>query len=389
LLNPVSFSKAGLLLSGLLTMNLLAGIFDLKYMYYKDVNGVWNYTPALRLKGSPTNNINLQWDQEIDVVSGASRRLGMNRIGALGDHDLLLDGMSGASKREIRHSESVRMEYGKDEGKAGGSLSYSDETDYTSYGAAISASKDFNQRNTTLSSEIGWLEDDFHPQGEFQGLGGKKRIRSLSLGVFQILTRFSLAGVSLDYIRSDGYLGHPYLPVILANGALILENVPTVRNSVAGTATWIQGYRFAQKLGSIHLHYGLYADDWEMRSQSAEIQWYQYLIQDFGMRLRMRHYLQTSTGFARQSYQGNELYRVSDIRYYEFRYLSFGAKLFGSLPESLPAWLPDRWDIAYDQGLRGTRGELETGNPTKHYQLFSSSDFYRDGTFMAGLGFDW
>ena len=372
-----------------MVMNPSAGIFDLKFMYYEDLNGVWNYTPALRLKGSPAKDFNLQWDQEVDAVSGASRRLGMRQIGSLGDHDLLLDGMSGASKREIRHSESIRVEYGKEERKVGGSLSFSDEVDYTSYGAAFSVATEFNQRNTTLSSEFGWLEDDFHPQGAFRGLGGKKKIRSLSMGIFQILTRYSLAGVTLDYIRNDGYLGHPYLPVILDNGALILENVPTLRNSVAGTATWIQGYHFAQRLGSIHLHYGLYADDWEMRSQSAEIQWYQYLIHDFGMRLRMRHYLQTSAGFARQSYLGNELYRVSDIRYYEFRYLSFGAKIFGSTPNSLPTWLPDRWDIAYDRGSRNTRGEMETGNPARHFQLFSASDFYGDGTFMAGLGFDW
>jgi hypothetical protein len=231
--------------------------------------------------------------------------------------------------------------------------------------------------------------DDFHPQGEFEGLGGKKGIYSLSVGLFQVLSRYSLVGTTIDYIRGDGYLGHPYLPVILESGALIVEHVPDMRNSIAATTTFIQGYRLAERLGSIHLNLGMYEDDWEMTAQTGEIQWFQYILEEFALRLRVRYYRQTPTGFASPSYQGNELYRSADIRYFRFQSLLYGIKFFGSFPASFPAGWPDRWNISYDQGIRDTRGELGTNQPTYHFQLFSASEFYREGTFMAGFGYDW
>jgi hypothetical protein len=313
----------------------------------------------------------------------------MREVGILGDHDLVLDGITGASKREIRHAERIRAEHATGNGSFAGSYAFSDENDYTSHGFAVSGSREFNQRNTTFSADASWTADDFHPRGVFAGLGGRKDIESLSLGLFQTLTRYSLAGMTIEYIRSDGYLGHPYLPVITESGGLILERTPRMRNSLAATASWIQGYRFWERLGSVHLKLGAYGDDWGLQSQSCEAQWHQYLRGTLAVRVRMRFYQQDAAAFAREHYSGREAYRVADIRYFGFRTLSGGLRVSGGFPDSFAEWLPDRWDIGYDQGTRDTRGEEGTGEPFRHYQLFPASEYYQEGRLLAGLGFDW
>ena len=65
-------------------------------------------------------------------------------------------------------------------------------------------------------------------------------------------------------------------------------------------------------------------------------------------------------------------------------------KLASAFPEewSESALLPDRWDIGYDHGIRGTKGEDDGVNPFYHYQFYGPDQYYLQGTLMAGLGFD-
>jgi Protein of unknown function (DUF3570) len=389
LLKSLRFGMPVLVMLGIGFGYALAGQADFKYLYYWDRNGVWNHTPAFLLAGNPWKSIQIGWEQELDVVSGASRELGLRQIGGLGDHDLLVDGLSGASKKELRYSEKVDIAHERDGNRVGASVVLSDEADYVSRGVGVSGSIDFNERNTTLSGEWSFYSDDFHPQGAFIGLGGEKTIQSFSMSLFQILSEYSLAGLSADYIRSEGYLGHPYLPVITETGALVREAVPDRRHAMALSSTWIQGYRVWERLGSVHLLLGYFEDDWRLRSISAEWQWYQYFLPEWYVRLRSRWYGQSRAAFVREVYTGRETYRSVDIRYSEFQSVSFGAQIVGSLPFEVPGWIPSQWNISYDQGMRDVRGELGTGKPTYRYQLFSSEEFYREGTWMLGFGYRW
>ena len=65
-------------------------------------------------------------------------------------------------------------------------------------------------------------------------------------------------------------------------------------------------------------------------------------------------------------------------------------KLASAFPDSWSesALLPDRWDIGYDHGVRDTRGDVRRRPPLLPYQLYDADQYYLQGTFMAGLGFD-
>ena len=362
---------------------------DFKYMYYWDRNGVRNHTPAILFLKKLSLPWSLRWQQEVDMVSGASRRLGLRLIGRQGDRPLDLDGVSGASRREIRHSEKATMAYAKDGRAASGSFYFSDENDYTSYSPSLGGTWDFHDRNTTVGADVALFIDEMRPRGSFAGLGGDRKITSATVTFSQILTRRSLAGLTVNGIYSAGYLGHPYNPVALADGSLILENLPDDKSSLAVTGQITQGYTLGGRLGSVRLEARYYRDTWKLASGTADLQLYQYFTESGYFRLRARGYAQEAAAFAKDTYAGDEVYRTADIRYYGFSSLTLGLKLgsafAGSWGES--ALLPDRWDISYDHGMRDTRGEEGTAS-FHHYQLFPQDQYYLQGTLMLGLSFD-
>lgn len=363
---------------------------DFKYLYYWDRNGVWNHTPAFAYFRKIAANWKLQWDQEFDGVSGASRRLGLRNIGRLADNDLKLDGISGASKREIRHSEQATAAYANQGRNASASFYFSDENDYRSYSPSVSGSMDFNERNTTLSGAAAEFFDDLHPTGPFTGLGGKRNILSLTGSLAQIFTPLTLGAVTANVIHSSGHLGHPYNPVLTSQGTLLLENLPDRKTSVALSGQIIQGFHILDRLGSVRLDARYYRDDWQLVSGTADFQWYQYILENTYLRLRARGYRQGAAAFAKAAYEGNEVYRTPDIRYFDFSSLTLGLKIGSVFPESWggSALLPDRWDISYDHGMTDTQGEEDGVRPAYHYQLFPNDEYYVQGTLMVGLSFD-
>ncbi|MEO6096636.1 MAG: DUF3570 domain-containing protein [Fibrobacteria bacterium] len=363
---------------------------DLKYMYYWDRNGVWNHTPALAYFRKFASVWKFQWDQEVDAVSGASRRLGLRNIGRLADNDLKVDAITGASQQEFRHSEQATASYSNAGRNASASLYFSDENDYRSYSPSVSGSWDFNERNTTLGGSLALFLDDMHPTGRFSGEGGSREIVSLTASLAQVLSPLTLGSLTANVIRSTGFLGHPYNPAVTADGRMFTENLPNHKTSVAISGLIIQGFHLGERLGSLRLEARHYRDDWKMISNTADLQWYQYLMDGTYVRLRARGYQQGTAAFANEYYRGDEVYRTPDIRFYGFSSLTLGMKIGSGFPESWgeSALLPDRWDLSYDHGMRNTKGELGGPGPMKHYQLFSKDESYIQGTFMVGLAFD-
>ena len=91
------------------------------------------------------------------------------------------------------------------------------------------------------------------------------------------------------------------------------------------------------------------------------------------VRLRARGYQQDAAAFAKEAYAGNEVYRTPDIRFYAFSSLTVGLKIGSVFPESWgeSGWLPDRWDLGYDHGVRDTKGEDDGGE--SHASITSCS----------------
>jgi hypothetical protein len=364
----------------------------IKHEYFWDRNGVWNHTPAFLLRKALSRKWSLNWEQELDVVTGASRRLGLEKVGLTGDGKP--DAVSGASKIEERHSENPGIAYSHKGLTATASLYYSRETDYTSLSPAASFSWDFNERNTTLGFTGAEFHDDFRPAGAFAGLGGKKTIRSLGATVAQSLTPLTLVGLTASYIKSWGYLGHPYNPPVDTSGAILNESVPGRKEAGALAAQIVQGFHLGGRLGSVNLDVRRYQDTWALKSSTVDLKVSQYFMEGAYFRFRARYYTQTGAAFAKEAYTGTETYHTADIRFFPFSSWLFGGKLSGPFPDS---WgesylMPDRWDIKYEQTQRDTRGDpkgtIDGRRERVLYQLYDPGEYYRQGVLMAGLLFN-
>ncbi len=365
---------------------------ELKYEYFQDANRVWNHTPAFSFRKVFDRFWAFSFEQEVDVVSGASRRLGLDKVGQFGDRSL--DIVSSASKVETRYSENPSITYSRRGLTAATGYYISKENDYFSQSPSGSISWDFNERNTTLGLGYSAFFDDFTPSGGFAGLGGTKRIVDYSATLAQSVTSLTLLGLTGTVVKAHGYLGHPYNPPMDKTGTMLIEVVPNTKQSEALAVQIVQGYRVNDLLGSINIDARRYQDDWAMKSSTVDIKWSQYFSEGFYIRLRTRFYDQTGTAFAKPFYDGNEMYRTADIRWYPFKSLLGGVKASGAFPESWEgsAFLPDRWDIKWEYTVRNTHGDI-IGAPADvprsyRYQLYEAADYYQQSVIMAGLIFN-
>ena len=365
---------------------------EIKQEAFYDRNGVWNLTPTFALLLALSRKWSFGWEQEFDIVSGASRRIGSDKVGQFGDREL--DAVSGASKIEIRHSANPSLTYAHQGFTATGAFYSSREDDYFSMAPSGSVSMDFFGRNTTLGASFAEFFDDFRPQGSFAKEGGEKRIRSLGLTVAQSLTPLTLVGLTGSSIKSWGYLGHPYNPPMDASGAFMIESVPGTKNAGALSAQIVQGYHLGGLMGSLNLDGRRYMDDWGLKSSTLDFKASQYISEGAYIRLRVRYYNQTGAVFAKPFYGGNEAYRTADIRFSPFTSWMVGAKLSSACPESWSeyALLPDKWDVKFDYMVRDTRGDVQNpaaGAPrSKLYQLYSPEEEYLQGVIMVGMTFN-
>ena len=372
---------------------------DTKFEVFHDRNDVTALSPVMSLTKSIARNFSIDWEAQLDAVTGASRQWGTKGSGQNPPLDAstgasgkattvshVLDGISGASGKgdwELRGGTKLGVTWtDKKGGVLNGSLSVSKENDYKSFSPAIGGSWDFGERNTTVSWGASWFFDRESPYGAWALLGGgAKRVQSYNLGLSQTLTPLSLAGLTATVTRTTGYIGHPYNPVSTVDSGLLAEYLPEKKDAVALAAQFVQGFHLGDLLGSVNSEYRWYTDSWNLRSHTLTVRWSQHLSDASVLRLQARVYTQTGAAFASTHDLGNELYRTADIRFFPFNSYLLGAKFSSELPEAWGALLPRRWDISYDHLVRDTKG-----NPAL-YQLYAANAWYMQGT--ARLGFSW
>jgi hypothetical protein len=383
----------------------VADRLDTKFEVFHDRNDVTAVSPVFLLTKGIGNSMSVEWEGQLDAVTGASRKWGTSGSGQNPPMDVVdvvsgasgggsgtssvshvLDGISGASGNgnwEYRAGTRVGLTW-SDKGRVlTGSIYGSKESDYQSISPSIGGSWDFAERNTTLSWGATWFFDKLSPYGAWAQLaGGDKRIQSYNLGLAQILTPLTLVGVNGTFTRTTGAIGLPYNPPTTRDSGMLPEKFPSSKDAVALSGQVIQGFHLADLLGSVSTEYRWYMDSWDLRSNTVTLRWSQHLSDATIVRLQGRWYKQTGAAFASTDYIGTEVYRTADIRYFPFSSYLVGAKISSAFPDDWKGVWPTRWDLSYDHLWRDTHG-----NPYL-YQLYPANAWYMQGTFRAGLSWD-
>jgi Protein of unknown function (DUF3570) len=215
-------------------------------------------------------------------------------------------------------------------------VGFSSEYDYQHVGANLGLTRDFNQRNTTLSAALAYAQDTIKPVGglptplaqmtdavgddESPGNRGgdsdSKNVLDLLLGVSQVLGRHTVLRVNLSYSDSSGYLTDPYKILSVVDpvtGDLVGRTPAPGASGPAGV------YRFESRPDSrrkealyaevrhdfsgkvLQVGYRFSTDDWEVDSHTLESRLRLPLGGSSYLEPHARYYQQTAASFYRYS----------------------------------------------------------------------------------------
>jgi hypothetical protein len=219
-------------------------------------------------------------------------------------------------------------------------LGFSSEFDYRHLGANLGLTRDFNERNTTLSAALAYAQDTIKPVGglhlplsemtdsidrgeDDEGASGgseSKNVLDVLLGFTQVLGRHTLMRVNFSYSDSNGYLTDPYKVLSVVDpvtgdllmrtpapgadgptGVYLFERRPDARRK-EGVYAEVR-HDFSGKVLEVGYRYS--TDDWQVDSHTLESR----LRLPFGesnyLEPHVRYYQQTAASFYRYSLPGN------------------------------------------------------------------------------------
>jgi len=212
-------------------------------------------------------------------------------------------------------------------------FAYSDESDYTSYGAALSYSIELNEKNTTPT--VGWshtwdsVRDD---RGQYQD----KSTDDFLVGVNQLLGPKTVVGLNLTYGLANGYLNDPYRFIVAANDPQLDADNPAGRPEQRpdDRQKFIMRASITQFItpcnASMEGAYRYYQDTWDISAHTVELAWYQKIGKHVILSPNFRYYYQTAADFYYEMLPDSNNpppYYSPDYRLSEMQTFTVGANL--------------------------------------------------------------
>ena len=227
-------------------------------------------------------------------------------------------------------------------------FSYSAESDFLSRGYSYSHTSEFNKRNTGLNYGVSFIDDDVRPG--FFDESREKESYDFFLGISQVVDPNTIVALNFTYSDYNGYLSDPYKLVrketeILPNIFLPLsfaENRPSDRTR---HIWFVNVKRFFEGIGgSLDFDYRYFSDNWGVRSNTFDFEWYQKIGDNLIIRPKYRYYSQSAASFyildlsgtplePGETLQGRPPFYSSDYRLAKFDTHSYGLKIIYNLSE--------------------------------------------------------
>ncbi|WP_166647366.1 DUF3570 domain-containing protein [Prosthecobacter fusiformis] len=273
--------------------------FDSSYQTYEEANGriaveSWYYRGEMNL----TDETLFKFQLLRDAISGASPTgaLPGGTQPFLSDVEDVRNGILGALSHQFGDHR-VEVEFSR-----------SKEHDYLSYGLSLSDRWELNQKNTTLSMGLNYLDDSIVVLGiEDQS----KKSYDLFFGVTQLLDKNTVLAANLTVGYSEGYLNDPYKAiqrtdiVSVSDGMGGMIDFPTTNlyrenrpDSRLRGVLQLQGTRFFDKFqAALDATVRLSTDDYGVFSQSLQVEWRQALGSRLELTPFFRYYRQNAADF--------------------------------------------------------------------------------------------
>jgi hypothetical protein len=281
---------------------------------YKDTDHITVLTPSIQLGIENVSGASLSASYLVDMVSAASA-------------DIVSTASQTPSNRwgEVRQASTLSAQYKPhDFGIAvGGSVS--SEPDYLSYGTYFVVTKDFDEKNWTLTFGYGFSHDTAGRCGvngsctPFSVFSRELQRGSFNGGIAWVVDRATLASASMDIIIENGDQSKPYryipmfAPSVAPNVTLgasaawvnanreperPLEQLPLERHRMAITGSY--AHRFAGS--TVRLDERVYDDDWDLKASTTDGRWIFGLGRRFDLWPHVRFHVQSPVSFWKRAY---------------------------------------------------------------------------------------
>ncbi|MDH5611965.1 MAG: DUF3570 domain-containing protein [Gammaproteobacteria bacterium] len=258
----------------------------------------------------------------------------------------------------------------------------SGEHDYFSMGVSANYSKDFNNRNTTLSAGVGYNNDTVKPgggvpiefapmrdQGASQNIDGSsetKTIIDFMVGITQVIDRKTMVQLNLSLGTVSGYQNDPYKIVTVVDDPV--AGLPSTAFLTANDLPYVFEKRPDSRQKSslflkavhhldedvINASYRYYSDDWGIKSHTLDLK-YRYELAASYLQPHVRYYSQSAADFYRHNLVlGTDINTAGDVL---VDYASHDYRL----AESTTTTLGLKYGIPMDDNSEfSVRGELIT-----------------------------
>ena len=282
----------------------------------------------VRLAGPLGDRIRLALDVSHETMSGASPWY-VTSDSQTGE---LLQVMSGATIDDARTDALLKGDYYFDRSTIGLGIGTSQEKDYQSYNGVIDGTRDYNEKNTTVSGGLGFSYDLIEPtqaQGVLRVDKEDKQSVDLLLGVSQILghnTTFQLTG---NYQGQFGYLADPYKQAFIVNEGPVMDDRPDDRHRFAILARLRRHFQTVN--GTFHADYNYSYDTWSLETHTFDFAWHQSLFDLLRIIPSIRYYSQSQADFYAPFYQTrrSDGFASSDYRLSPYGALSYRIRAEG------------------------------------------------------------
>jgi hypothetical protein len=194
-------------------------------------------------------------------------------------------------------------------------FSYSNESDYRSYGFALNYSYEFNDKNTTLS--LGWAhayDDILANQFTYLTKSSVKNTDNFIIGVTQLLGPGTVFGANLTLGYAHGYLNDPYRAVVFDESNLDVDNRvvlnngekrPSHRSSQALLLSLTQSIKPLD--ASVEGTYRFYHDSYGIYANTVSVAWFQKFGKGLVVSPSVRYYHQTAADFYGIQFPGDPI----------------------------------------------------------------------------------
>lgn len=326
---------------------------DVFYAYYQD--------SALLSVNSPSVRISHDWNEALQVAAKYTferfiKEAPESTLDAVSSASVIIGSSGGSGFQQDRHESSLSVQKKTDQGSYTVSSIIGLEEDFESRSVAVSASRDFLQRNVSATALYAYTFDSISRPGDSDG---EKDTHNLALTASQILSQRSVLSAGYNLALVQGYQANPLRQVevnipVPGGGfsAYQLEESPPEQRLRQTTFSRLQYFWTKQHYSDVNG--SAYQDDWGVSAWSLQLRHKIKVDRQWRLRFRHRYYRQSGAEF----YQSNPDH-ISANMTADQRLRRFDSQLNGlALSYSHRGNNPGSWSstLAYDYYRESNKG---------------------------------